>query len=67
MAVTTITPTLNESFTLGMVEGDTLNTDTGSLTGVLLAGHDYALFYHAHIESRGLPSSAWNATARRRT
>jgi hypothetical protein len=43
--------TLNESFTLGLVEGDSLNTDTGSLTGTLIAGHDYAFFYQGHTQS----------------
>jgi len=41
--------TPNESFTLGETGGDDSNTSIGSLTGMLIAGHDYAYFYSALI------------------
>lgn len=37
--------TANESFTLGLQEGDYANTMSGSLIGTLLAGHSYELTY----------------------
>jgi hypothetical protein len=41
--------TPNESFTLGFTEGDFENENTGSLTGTLLAGHQYAWFHAAYL------------------
>lgn len=43
--------TPNESFTLGLTEGDAGNTLTGSLTGTLVAGYDYAFYYTAFIDT----------------
>ena len=37
--------TVNQSFTLGETNGDSLNTLVGELTGSLTAGHDYLLNY----------------------
>lgn len=37
--------TPNESFTLGGTGGDYYNNNTGSLTGTLIAGNDYRLYY----------------------
>lgn len=39
--------TLNESFLLGGNGGDLGGTNSGSLSGTLIAGHFYKLFYHA--------------------
>ena len=50
--------TSNESFTLGESGGDISNVDTGSLTGTLLAGHDYIFSYQAFILSGATTSSA---------
>ena len=41
--------TPNENFTLGLAEGDAVNTSIGSLTGTLNAGHNYRLRYTANI------------------
>lgn len=41
--------TPNESFTLGLMEGDQLNELSGSMAGTLIAGHDYSFFYMADI------------------
>jgi hypothetical protein len=39
----------DESFTLGLSEGNFLNTDDGSLTGTLIAGHEYRLYYNVNV------------------
>lgn len=39
--------TTNESFTLGLMEGDYVHEFTGSLTGDLLVGHQYRWFWQA--------------------
>jgi hypothetical protein len=43
--------TPNESFTLGGAEGDFDNISTGSLTGTLIAGHDYTFEYNVFIQA----------------
>jgi hypothetical protein len=43
--------TANESFTLGDGGGDFDNVLSGSLTGTLVAGHDYRFFYQAMIDA----------------
>jgi hypothetical protein len=48
--------TPNESFTLGLAEGDFYNLNTGSLVGTLIAGHDYRFFYSARV--RTIPSAS---------
>jgi hypothetical protein len=53
--------TPNESFTLGGTGGDFNNLQLGSLTGTLIAGHDYNLYYNAYIQA--LPSTTSGATA----
>jgi hypothetical protein len=41
--------TPDESFTVGLSEGDTSNSAVGSVTGTLLAGHNYLVHYDAFI------------------
>lgn len=53
--------TPNESFTLGGLGGDASNQATGSLTGTLLVGHEYGLYYRAAFETVG--SAAASAPA----
>ncbi len=48
--------TANESFTLGLTEGDHTAEFTGSLTGTLLAGREYEWVYDALIQAE--PSAA---------
>ena len=48
--------TPNESFTLGGSGGDFGNTSSGSLTGMLIGGHDYYFFYDALIQA--LPTAS---------
>lgn len=43
--------TPNESFTLGENGGDFANTDTGSLSGTLIADHDYQFFFYAILQA----------------
>ena len=43
--------TVNESFTLGLSEGDLTNIFTGSLSGTLIAGHEYHFFYNAFVQA----------------
>ena len=54
--------TANESFTLGGAGGDFDNVLSGSLTGTLVAGHDYRFFYQAMIDAYPL-SLTYSATA----
>lgn len=53
--------TANESFTLGLAEGDQANFNFGSLSGTLLAGNDYRFNFDAYIQS--FPSEGSSATA----
>ena len=53
--------TPNESFTLGMLEGDSSNSSLGSLTGTLHAGQAYGLMLEVQIRSPA--SSTTPATA----
>ena len=52
--------TPNESFTLGGTGGDFSNSTFGSLTGTLIAGHDYEFNYYVmiHTSSTASPSGA---------
>ncbi len=52
--------TPDESFTLGLQEGDQMNAVTGSLEGTLIAVHVYGLRYENHIHAYPTesPSSA---------
>ncbi|MBW2361682.1 MAG: PEP-CTERM sorting domain-containing protein [Deltaproteobacteria bacterium] len=52
--------TANESFTLGLAEGDFLNVDTGLLTGTLVAGQAYKFQYNVLLQANpsGAASSA---------
>lgn len=50
--------TVDESFDLGLAEGDSANVLLGSLTGLLVAGHTYTLEYTAEIEDRDLCCSS---------
>lgn len=43
--------TPDESFTVGLLEGDTTNVLSGSATGILLAGHVYRFYADAALES----------------
>lgn len=43
--------TENESFTLGLEEGDFINALVGSPTGTLIAGHEYQLFVLSLIQT----------------
>jgi hypothetical protein len=43
--------TPNEQFALGGMGGDNLNTFTGSLTGTLIAGHNYRWTTNAFIQN----------------
>jgi hypothetical protein len=53
---------LNETFTLGLAEGDALNAFVGALAGTLLAGHQYLFQYEAQSANintlTGAPVSA---------
>ena len=53
--------TPNEFFTLGLTGGDANNTLTGSLTGTLIAGREYQLFFDAFTQSQ--PTAGGSATA----
>ncbi len=53
--------TPNESFTIGLTEGDTSNLLSGSASGVLLAGHVYRFYADAALQS--WPSAARTTTA----
>ncbi len=53
--------TADESFTLGLSEGDTPSINTGSLSGTLLKDHDYVFSYIAFIHAD--PGTASVATA----
>lgn len=44
--------TMNESFVLGGAGGDSININSGSLTGTLIAGHSYAWFFQAFMQAR---------------
>ena len=50
--------TPNESFTLGSTAGDFFNRRTGSLTGTLIAGHDYQFDYGAALAAPEATSAA---------
>lgn len=52
---------MNESFTLGLTEGDFYSEFEGSLSGTLLAGHQYRYLGGAFIQA--FPSSPSGATA----
>ncbi|MBW2267847.1 MAG: PEP-CTERM sorting domain-containing protein [Deltaproteobacteria bacterium] len=54
--------TPNESFTLGGSGGDSSNQLLGSLTGTLIAGHEYSLNYNAFIKAYPTASTS-GATA----
>ncbi len=54
--------TPDQSFTLGLGEGDTGNMNTGSLSGTLLKDHDYVFSYIAFIHADD-PDTASVATA----
>ena len=41
--------TVNESFTLGGSGGDSYNFNSGSLTGTLIAGHNYQFHYNTFV------------------
>lgn len=45
--------TSDESFTLGGLAGDDSSYFTGSLTGALVAGHSYIIYYSAYTHLRG--------------
>ena len=47
----------NESFTLGLSEGSVSNFTVGSLTGTLLAGHDYVFAFGATSANVGFAAS----------
>ena len=53
--------TPNESFVIGGIGGDAVNTFSGSLTGPLLAGHQYQFWYeaqtYAHLTDDGATAS----------
>lgn len=53
--------TTNESFILGGTGGDENNLLVGSLTGELIAGHQYLYAYNAIL--RSLPDTTQGATA----
>jgi hypothetical protein len=51
--------TPNESFTLGLAEGDNSNSVSCCLTGTLLAGHEYLFHYYNIVNAAaGSPSAA---------
>ncbi len=54
--------TPNESFTLGLEEGDNGDYFDGSLTGTLIAGHEYSFYYSAAIATSPSASTS-DATA----
>lgn len=54
--------TPNETLTLGESGGDFSNTNIGSLSGTLIAGHEYEFHNNALIVARDVPSST-GATA----
>ena len=54
--------TINESFTLGGSGGDFDNANAGSLTGTLIAGHDYLLYYETLLAAHPTASTS-DATA----
>ena len=54
--------TPNESFTLGGTGGDYEDYNAGSLTGTLIAGHEYELHYDALVEAYLSPTTS-GATA----
>lgn len=54
--------TVNESFALGGSGGDSLNENTGSLSGTLIAGHDYELFYDGFVSALSSPASSATAS-----
>jgi hypothetical protein len=45
--------TIDESFVLGTNGGDLANFNHGSLTGILIAGHEYEWLYSAYIQVGG--------------
>ena len=53
--------TTNESFTLGLLEGDNSNFLAGSISGTLTAGHTYRLDYNYLIHR--VPASGGGATS----
>jgi len=53
--------TIDESFLLGETGGDSTNSLSGSLTGDLITGHDYSLFFNSYIHA--VPASNSIATA----
>jgi hypothetical protein len=54
--------TANETFTLGVAgDGDVSNTTNGSLTGALLAGHNYRFYFNEFIQA--YPSADQGASA----
>ena len=50
--------TPNESFTLGLSEGDDNNIDLGSLAGTLIAGREYQFYYTAYIQTVNPPNAS---------
>jgi len=54
--------TPNESFSVGLSEGDSLNLDLGSSTGTLIAGRDYWFTFSTAIEAYPATTSAATAT-----
>lgn len=50
--------TANESFTLGLSEGDDSNISLGSLSGTLTAGHDYRFNYSGTLHANSSPTAA---------
>jgi hypothetical protein len=51
-----VTP--NESFLLGLAEGDFSNSVAGSLTGTLVTGHTYEFYYRSYINTFPTPGGA---------
>ena len=55
--------TANEFFNLGtVVDADTTNVTTGSLTGNLVAGHQYSLFFENYISNFSQSDTGATAT-----